>query len=73
VKGSYLLGLSLPFAFYASETLADWGSRRDLGVAIWVVLAALTLGVILAFSYGIGMWNLTPPDALPGLPWNQAG
>ena len=49
VKGSFLLGLCVPFAWYASEVLADWtrpgASRRWLPVAVWGWLAALAVAV----------------------------
>ncbi len=54
VKGTYLLGAMLPFAFYASETLARWTAGRGLlRTATWTVLAALAIVVTLAFSYGL--------------------
>jgi 4-amino-4-deoxy-L-arabinose transferase-like glycosyltransferase len=54
VKGSYLLGAMLPFAFYASETLARWTAVRGLrSAATWTALAALAISVTLAFSYGL--------------------
>ena len=72
VKGSYLLGLSVPFAYFTSEVLADWtrppGMRSRLAT-LW--LALLVAGVCLAFTYGIGMWNLTPPGEMPGIEWNR--
>lgn len=52
VKGSYLLGAMLPFAFYASETLARWTAVRGLRrAATWTALAALAILVTLAFTY----------------------
>ena len=52
VKGTYLLGAMLPFAFYASETLARWTAGRGVrSVATWTALAALAILVTLAFTY----------------------
>ena len=54
VKGSYLLGAMLPFAFYASEPLARWTAGRGLrSAATWTALAALAGSVTLGFSYGL--------------------
>jgi len=66
VKGSYLLGLSVPFAFYASETLARWvrpGGARAL--AVWGLLGALVLVVAVTFTIGPVFVKLDGP----GLPW----
>ena len=57
VKGTYLLGAMLPFAFYASEPLARWTERRGLRSAlVWTALAALAALVTAAFSYGL-VWT----------------
>jgi len=57
VKGTYLLGAMLPFAFYASEVLARWTEGRGLrSAATWTLLAALAVCVTLAFSYGL-IWS----------------
>jgi len=72
VKASYLLGLSVPFAFYGSEVLASWtrgGGAR--AVCIWAALAALSLAVCATFTYGLGLWELTGPGILPGLDWSS--
>ena len=53
LKGSYLLGLSVPFAFYASEVLADWTQRPGVGARfVWVVLGLLAFVVAVVFTYG---------------------
>jgi hypothetical protein len=53
VKGSYLLGLCVPFAFYASEVLCRWGSGSTLRrVLVWGTLAALAIAIVVVFSYG---------------------
>jgi len=70
VKGSYLLGLAVPFGFYASESL-DAVARRGratgmlvaVGLAVWVLLvgAVFTQGLVFETHDG------------PGLPWLQRG
>ena len=59
IKGSYLLGLSVPFAFYASEALDRWtsGDNRLRNVLVWGTLAALMLAVAVVFTYGPVYWN----------------
>lgn len=70
VKASYLLGIAVPFAFFASDTLTRWAHRNgDVGVAVGITLAALLLLVCAAFTTDIGLWNLSPDGALPGLRW----
>ena len=70
VKASYLLGISLPFAYFASDVLWHWTRRSaDAAIAVWIVLGVLLVGICLAFTVDIGLWNLTPPGALPGLDW----
>lgn len=70
VKASYLLGISLPFAYFASDALWHWTRRsQDVAIAVWIVLGVLLVGICLAFTVDIGLWNLTPPGALPGLDW----
>jgi hypothetical protein len=57
VKGTYLLGAMLPFAFYASEPLARWTAGRNLrSAAVAAALAALAALVTIAFSYGL-VWS----------------
>jgi len=67
VKGSYMLGLLVPFAWYTSEVLADWtrgaGLRQGL---VWTALAALLTISALAFSFGL---VLEKTDRGPGFLW----
>jgi hypothetical protein len=57
LKGSYMLGIAVPFAWYASEVLAEWvrppnrlrGAVVSLCLAAWVVGSALTFTVNLVF------------------------
>lgn len=68
VKGSYLLGLSLPFAVWTSGVLDRW-SRTRAGLAVWLLLGALVIGVALVFSYGL----ILRKAEVPGLPWAPLG
>jgi hypothetical protein len=53
VKGSYLLGLSVPFAFYTSEVLDRWGTGSTLRkLLVWGTLAVLAIAIAVVFSYG---------------------
>ncbi len=78
VTGSYLLGLSVPFAFYASEVLDRWtrtwrteGGRtgestaRARAALVWVTLGLLLLSVTATFSFGLAFEKTEGP----GLPW----
>jgi hypothetical protein len=66
VKGSFLLGLSVPFAFYASEMLAAWTRGRDpRAAAIRVILGVLFLAVALTFTHGL----VFARSGAPGMPW----
>jgi 4-amino-4-deoxy-L-arabinose transferase-like glycosyltransferase len=57
VKGTYLLGAMLPFAFYASDPLARWTEGRGWrSVATWAGLVALAITVTLTFTYGL-VWS----------------
>ena len=66
LKGSFLLGLSVPFSFYASETLADWTRGRNLRSAlIFGSLGVLAILVSITFSYGV----FFEKHEMPGLQW----
>ena len=65
-KASYLLGLSFPFAYYASEVLAEWTRPGRL----WGALTRFWLGflavlIVLTFSHGL----LFEKHDDPGVPW----
>jgi 4-amino-4-deoxy-L-arabinose transferase-like glycosyltransferase len=66
LKGTYLLGAMLPFAFYASETLSRWSQgprwRRTL---VWATSGTLALLVTLVFTYGLCFTR----SEVPGLHW----
>jgi hypothetical protein len=73
VKGSYLLGLSVPFAYYASEVLAGWsrlGGAR--GIAVWTALGALAISVAAAFTFGGPFWSFEHLE-YPGMRWTAPG
>ncbi|MDB4433362.1 glycosyltransferase family 39 protein [bacterium] len=69
VKGTSLLGLCLPFAFYASEVLDRWTRRRG-GVAatVWVLLAALAVAVTFSSTFNLAFEK----TEIPGLEWESA-
>ena len=61
LKASFLLGLTLPFGYYASEVLADWTRASGLlSGFVWVLLAALLVAVLIVFSYGVVFSNPGP-------------
>ena len=73
VKASYMLGISIPFAYFASDVIAGWmRANRDLAIGLGIVLGVLLVGIVLAFTTDIGLWDLTPHGALPGLQWDGA-
>jgi len=66
VKGTSLLGLSLPFAYYASDALARWTGRR--GVVSWLcwgALAALAAAALASSTFN-GVFEKTE---ISGLSW----
>jgi len=66
LKGSFLLGLSVPFSYYASEVLADWTRDRSWrSVAVLACLGILAALVMLTFSYGF----VFQKHELPGIQW----
>lgn len=68
VKGSYLLGLSVPFSVYASEALAGW--TRGGGLRAWAIFGALAVLcglIVLTFTIGPVFTKLDGP----GLPWRE--
>jgi hypothetical protein len=68
LKGSYLLGAGVPFAYYASETLERWASAGPRAARIvYGVLGLLFVSVALVFTIGV---LFTKIDAT-GLPWRS--
>jgi hypothetical protein len=69
VKGSYLLGLSVPFSFYSSEVLADWTRDRSTRSAlVWTCLVALLVAVAATFTFARIFWDLEHPADIV-FPW----
>ncbi len=68
VKGTSLLGLCVPFAYYASEVLADWTRRRaPTGPVVWTLLAALAACAVLASTFDLAFVK----TEVSGLPWRE--
>jgi hypothetical protein len=66
VKGTSLLGIAVPFAYYASEGLERWArGPRPVAVALWVLLLALACCVTAGFSFGL----VFERTEVSGLPW----
>ena len=66
LKAGYLLGLSLPFAWWSSRTLAYWISRP--GALRWTVIVWLaTLGIAVTLTFTTGL--IFEKTDGPGLPW----
>ena len=66
VKASYLLGLSVPFAWFASDALARWTRPGRLAaVLVWFYLALLLAAVAATFWHGLLFAKLDDP----GLQW----
>jgi hypothetical protein len=66
LKASYLLGLSIPFAWYASEVLGEWTASGTLrSHIVWGILISLVLAVVATFTIGVVFTKLDGP----GLPW----
>ena len=67
MKGTSLLGLCLPYSYYASETLAAW-LRGRFGRWIGGALFALAVCVALSCTFGL----VFPKTEVSGLPWPPA-
>ena len=67
VKGSSLLGISLPYAYYASEELSRWARGRGR-----VLVAAGLAGLAVCVAAGTTFEGLFPRPPLPGLAWEGA-
>lgn len=70
LKGTTLLGLCLPYAFYASEVLLSWARHgRRAAVAICVALALLAACVTASGTFD-GLFERTE---VSGLDWHGSG
>ncbi len=65
VKGTSLLGLSLPFAVYASDEICRWSKRRGVAILVGIWLAALAACVAAGTSFD----GLFARPEIPGLAW----
>jgi hypothetical protein len=69
LKGSFLLGLCVPFSFYASEVLAEWTRKRKLlSSTVWLLLVALWLCVAFSFTHLEVFWS-NDHMRQPGTAW----
>ncbi|HJO24660.1 MAG: hypothetical protein GY772_03500 [bacterium] len=69
VKGSYLLGMLVPFGYYTSEVLADW--TRGMGlrqVFVWAALSALFTLCVVVFTLEL---VFSKTDSGPGFDWKK--
>jgi len=66
VKGTSLLGLSLPFAYYASEALDGWTRPANRSArALWIALALLAIAVVASGTFDL----VFEKNEVSGLPW----
>jgi len=66
LKGTALLGLSLPYAYYASERLLAWARRGRLAaLGVATCLAALALCAVLSCTFN----GVFERRQVPGLQW----
>ena len=69
VKGSYLLGLLVPFGYYASEVLSDWTRGPGLrSFFVWSSLSALLVLCITVFTLEM---VFVKTDSGPGFDWKK--
>jgi len=70
LKASYLLGISVPFAFYAGGVLDRWtdsARSRARAVIVTGTLLALIAASTATFTYGL----MFERRGLPGIPWEE--
>lgn len=69
IKGTSLLGLSLPFAYYASDALDRWtaGVRRSAPF-VWLALAGLAVTVTLSSTFNLAFEK----TEVSGLQWQES-
>jgi hypothetical protein len=69
IKGTSLLGLSLPFAYYASDALERWtGDGRRSAPFVWMILAGLAVMVILSSTFNLAFEK----TEVSGLQWQES-
>jgi 4-amino-4-deoxy-L-arabinose transferase-like glycosyltransferase len=69
LKGTALLGLSVPYAYYASEGLLAWARRGRLAaLGVRTGLTALALCVVLSCTFG----SIFERTQVSGLEWDAA-
>lgn len=69
LKASFLLSLSVPFAYYTSEVLGEWGRRSDwVAPLVWGGLASLTVLIVGTFTLSELFWNWQHMQK-PGVVW----
>jgi 4-amino-4-deoxy-L-arabinose transferase-like glycosyltransferase len=68
VKGTSLLGLSLPFAYYASDALEQWtrSGRRSAPFA-WMIMTGLAVTVIFSGTFNLAF----DKTEVSGLQWQE--
>jgi len=68
-KASFLLSLSVPFAYYTSEVLDAWLKKGPaIRALIWCILAALLVLIIATFTFSRLFWNVDHMNG-PGVVW----
>lgn len=68
LKGSYLLGMLVPFGVYTSEVLADWTRGENLRSGlVWAGLGALTTLCVVVFTYHLVFYKFEGP----GFKWKE--
>ena len=66
IKGTTLLGLALPFAYYASDVLHRWTRRPGVVAAlVWLGLAGLAICVVLSGTFNLAFEK----TEVSGLEW----
>jgi hypothetical protein len=69
LKASFLLGLSVPFSFYASEVLDAWTRAGGIRSAlVWAVLIGLVVSISATFTFSELFWNIHHMKK-PGVVW----
>jgi len=69
IKGTSLLGLSVPFAYYASDALEHWtGNERRSAPLVWLIMAGLAVTVILSSTFNLAFEK----TEVSGLQWQES-